>query len=52
MLEKWNKNKSKIYLSIIFVLSTIIVYQSKMFEVSFPERAICIEHQFNLDIKE
>jgi len=49
MKEKWNNNKSKIYISTILVLVSIIVYQSKMLQVSFPDRAICIEHQFNID---
>lgn len=48
MKEKWDRNKVKILVSTICVLVSIIVYQSKLLEVTFPERAICIEHQLDL----
>ena len=49
MIEKWNKHKGKIPWIIIVALTSIVIYQSNLLQVSFPDRAICIEHQFNLN---
>lgn len=43
-------NKAKNIL--IVGLFALAIYQSDLLEVSVLDKAICIEHQFNLDTKE
>ena len=49
MFDKIKKSLIWVQLAIIIALASVLLYQTDIIEVSYPDRAICFEHQFNFN---